>query len=48
MVAVAMTATGYSVADKAQDARALNVAGFDASAPAVIADFIRDDGGRDG
>lgn len=42
MVAVAMTATGHSVADVAADARALNVAGFDAGAPAVIADFIRD------
>jgi 60 kDa SS-A/Ro ribonucleoprotein len=42
LVSVAMTATGYSVADGAVDARVLNVAGFDANAPALISDFIRE------
>jgi 60 kDa SS-A/Ro ribonucleoprotein len=42
LVSVAMTATGHSVADQAADARVLNVAGFDANAPALIADFIRE------
>jgi 60 kDa SS-A/Ro ribonucleoprotein len=44
LVAVGMTATGHSVADAAADARALNVAGFDAAAPGLIADFIREGG----
>lgn len=39
LVAVAMTATEYSVADPS-DTRCLNVVGFDAAAPAVIADFV--------
>lgn len=38
LVAVAMTATEYSVADPS-DPRCLNVVGFDAAAPAVIANF---------
>lgn len=40
LVVVGMTATGFSIADP-DDAGMLDVVGFDASAPAVIADFIR-------
>lgn len=39
-VAVAMTATEFSVAEPG-DRHSLNVAGFDAAAPQVIADFVR-------
>jgi 60 kDa SS-A/Ro ribonucleoprotein len=40
MVAVAMTATEYTVADP-KDAGSLNVVGFDADAPSIIMDFAR-------
>lgn len=40
MVAVGMTATEYSVADP-NDPASMNVVGFDAAAPAIMADFIR-------
>lgn len=40
LVVVAMTASGFSIADPA-DAGMLDVAGFDASVPAVLADFAR-------
>jgi len=40
LVAVGMTATEYSVADPADPLQA-NVVGFDADAPAIIADFVR-------
>jgi 60 kDa SS-A/Ro ribonucleoprotein len=40
MVAVGMTATEYSVCDP-NDPASMNVVGFDASAPAIMADFIR-------
>jgi 60 kDa SS-A/Ro ribonucleoprotein len=39
LVACALTATSYSVADPA-DPRQMNVVGFDASAPAIISDFV--------
>lgn len=39
LVVVAMTSTGFSIADP-EDAGALDVVGFDASAPQVIADFV--------
>lgn len=38
LVIVAMTSTGFSIADP-NDAGMLDVAGFDSAAPAVIADF---------
>lgn len=40
LVVVGMTATGFSIADP-QDGGMLDVVGFDASAPALIADFVR-------
>jgi 60 kDa SS-A/Ro ribonucleoprotein len=40
LVAVGMTATEYSIADP-NDAGQMNVVGFDASAPRIIADFVR-------
>ena len=40
LVAVGMTATDYSVVDPA-DGGQMNVAGFDAEAPAMITDFVR-------
>jgi 60 kDa SS-A/Ro ribonucleoprotein len=40
LVVVGMTATGFSIADP-NDAGMLDVVGFDAGAPAVMADFIR-------
>jgi 60 kDa SS-A/Ro ribonucleoprotein len=40
LVVVGMTATGFSIADS-DDAGMLDVVGFDAGAPAVMADFIR-------
>jgi 60 kDa SS-A/Ro ribonucleoprotein len=40
LVAVGMTATDYSVVDP-EDPLQMNVAGFDADAPAIIADFVR-------
>ena len=39
MVVVAMTSTGFTIADP-EDAGTLDVVGFDASAPQVIADFV--------
>ena len=39
LVVVAMTSTGFTIADP-EDAGTLDVVGFDASAPQVIADFI--------
>lgn len=41
MVAMAVTATDYSVADP-HDAGMLDAVGFDAAVPQVVADFIRD------
>jgi 60 kDa SS-A/Ro ribonucleoprotein len=43
-VMVATTSTGFSVNDP-NDKLGLDVAGFDATVPVVIADFIRGDGG---
>ncbi|PDT77144.1 TROVE domain-containing protein [Bradyrhizobium sp. C9] len=40
LVVVGMTSTGFSIADQS-DAGMLDVVGFDAGAPAVMADFIR-------
>lgn len=40
LVVVGMTSTGFSIADP-EDAGSLDVVGFDAGAPAVIADFAR-------
>jgi 60 kDa SS-A/Ro ribonucleoprotein len=40
LIVVGMTATNFSIADP-QDAGMLDVAGFDASVPAVMADFAR-------
>jgi 60 kDa SS-A/Ro ribonucleoprotein len=40
LVVVGMTATGFSIADP-NDAGMLDIVGFDAGAPAVMADFIR-------
>ena len=40
LVVVGMTSTGFSIADPA-DGGMLDVVGFDAAAPAVIADFLR-------
>ena len=40
LVVVGMTSTGFSIADP-NDAGMLDVVGFDAGAPAVMADFIR-------
>lgn len=40
LIVVGMTSTGFSIADP-NDAGMLDVVGFDASAPAIIADFIR-------
>src|SRR5439155_20543806 len=40
LVVVGMTSTGFSIADP-NDAGMLDVVGFDASAPPVIADFVR-------
>ena len=40
LIAMAMTATQYSIADP-NDAYNLNVVGFDANAPVLVADFIR-------
>lgn len=40
LVVVGMTSTGFSIADPA-DGGAMDVVGFDASAPAVMADFVR-------
>jgi 60 kDa SS-A/Ro ribonucleoprotein len=42
LVVVGMTSTGFSIADP-QDGGALDVVGFDAAAPAVIAEFARGD-----
>ena len=39
LVVVAMTSTGFTIADP-EDAGTLDVVGFDASAPQIIADFI--------
>ena len=39
LVVVAMTSTGFTIADP-EDAGTLDVVGFDASAPQVIADFV--------
>lgn len=41
LIVVGMTATGNSIADP-NDPRCLDVVGFDASAPVVMADFARD------
>jgi 60 kDa SS-A/Ro ribonucleoprotein len=40
LIVVGMTATGFSIADPT-DAGMLDVVGFDAAAPAVMADFVR-------
>jgi 60 kDa SS-A/Ro ribonucleoprotein len=40
LVVVGMTATGFSIADP-DDAGMQDVVGFDAGAPAVMADFLR-------
>ena len=40
LVVVGMTSTGFSIADP-DDAGMLDIAGFDASVPTVIADFVR-------
>ena len=40
LVVVGMTATGFSIADP-NDAGMLDVVGFDAGVPALMADFIR-------
>jgi 60 kDa SS-A/Ro ribonucleoprotein len=40
LVVVGMTSTGFSIADP-NDGGMLDVVGFDAAAPAVIADFLR-------
>ncbi len=40
LIVVGMTATGFSIADPS-DAGMLDVVGFDASAPAVMADFSK-------
>jgi 60 kDa SS-A/Ro ribonucleoprotein len=40
LIVVGMTSTGFSIADPS-DAGMLDVVGFDAAAPAVMADFIR-------
>jgi 60 kDa SS-A/Ro ribonucleoprotein len=40
LVVVGMVSNGFSIADP-NDAGMLDVVGFDAAAPAVIADFIR-------
>ena len=40
LVVVGMTSTGFSIADP-DDGGMLDVVGFDAAAPAVIADFLR-------
>jgi 60 kDa SS-A/Ro ribonucleoprotein len=44
LVVIAMAANGYSIADP-NDALQMDVAGFDASVPQVVADFVR--GGAD-
>lgn len=44
LVVVGMCSNGFSIADP-NDAGMMDVVGFDAAAPAVIADFIRDDAG---
>lgn len=41
-VVVGMTSTGFSIADP-DDRGMLDIAGFDASAPAMISDFVRSD-----
>ncbi|MCO5206538.1 MAG: TROVE domain-containing protein [Anaerolineae bacterium] len=41
LIVVGMTSNGFSIADP-NDAGMLDVVGFDASAPALMADFIRD------
>ena len=40
LVVVGLVSSGFSIADPA-DAGMLDVVGFDAAAPAVIADFVR-------
>ncbi len=40
LIVVGMTSTGFSIADP-NDAGMLDVVGFDAAAPAVMADFAR-------
>jgi 60 kDa SS-A/Ro ribonucleoprotein len=40
LVVIGMTSTGFSIADPG-DGGMLDVVGFDAAAPAVIADFLR-------
>ena len=40
LVVVGMTATGFTIADP-NDAGMLDVVGFDAGAPQVMADFVR-------
>ena len=40
LIVVGLTATGFTIADP-NDAGMLDVVGFDASAPAVMADFAR-------
>lgn len=45
LVVVGMTATGHTIAP-ADDGGCLNVVGFDAAAPVVIADFVRGSLGR--
>jgi 60 kDa SS-A/Ro ribonucleoprotein len=42
LVVVGLTATNFSIADP-NDSGMLDVVGFDASAPNVIADFARED-----
>lgn len=42
LVVVGLTATGFSIADP-NDPLSLDVVGFDAAAPAAIADFLRED-----
>jgi 60 kDa SS-A/Ro ribonucleoprotein len=40
LIVMGMTATGFSIADP-NDARNLDVVGFDANVPALVTDFIR-------
>lgn len=45
LIVVGMTSTGFSIADPG-DGGMLDVVGFDSSAPAVMADFVREPVGR--
>lgn len=47
LVVVGMCSNGFTIADP-KDSGMLDVVGFDAAAPAVISDFIRDDAKRSG